>query len=117
LNLKRQEIQQLQQHLVLIKQEYNEIAMVLESINNLKGLKKSDEILAPIGGGIFIETKINDPEKILMNVGGNVIVKKNISDAKDIIEKQASELKTAAEEIDRELSNMVLEMGAPASKE
>ena len=103
-----QEIQQMQQQLNFIKQEYTELAAVSESLKNLEETTEGSEMLMPIGGGIFIKTSIKDSENILMNIGSNVVVNKSLNETNGIIENQLKELKNAAESLENEIANIII---------
>lgn len=99
LSMFEQQIQQLQQQLQAVEQGIVEITSLNIGLDELKD-SKGKEILAPIGRGIFVKTKLLS-EKLTVDVGGGNFVKKSIPETKKIIEKQIKKL----EEVKKELNN------------
>ena len=57
-------------------------------LEEIKKLKKGNEMLSLVGFGIFAKTGLLDNEKVLINVGSNVVCKKSIDEARKLIEKK-----------------------------
>lgn len=91
LNMLEQRIQKVQEQLMLVEQQRAEISSLSSSLDKIKG-KKDREILAHIGKGIFIKSKIMNNDEIIVDVGSKVFLKKSIDGGKEIIEKQLEEL-------------------------
>lgn len=111
--------------LSMLEQQANEIKQQIEAVNsqineleNLKsslGKLKQGEILAPLGRGIFIKTKLED-DKVLVNVGSNVMVRKTPGETAEIISQQVDEMEKIKirlleniEEINHQLTDLVQE--------
>lgn len=67
--------------------EMESLKLSLQKIEN----KKNGEILANLGRGIFIASKIED-RKVFVNVGSKILVRKSLPDAVEIVDKQINEL-------------------------
>ena len=91
LNMLEQRIQKVQEQLMIVEQQRAEISTLSNSLDKIKG-KKDKEILAHIGRGIFIKSKIIDNDELIIDVGSKVFLKKSIDEGKEIIEKQVGEL-------------------------
>ena len=89
------------QRAVMLKQQSeeaeNQFDFVNRQINELeqfsKGLKelekeKEQEILAPLGRGIYTKAKKNINEKLFVEVGAGVVVRKSPEETREIIEGQ-----------------------------
>ena len=99
LQMFEQQIQQLQQQLQAIEQGIVEMNSLNFGLDELVG-KEGKEILAPIGRGIFVKSKLAS-EELTVDVGGRNIVKKTIPDTKKIIEEQIKKL----EDVQKDLNN------------
>lgn len=108
LNTLNEEVQQLQQQLTLLRQEHAEINAIIDSLANISELKKKEELLMSVGGGVFIPINIEKLSNVLVNVGGDVIIRKSISDAKNMIEKQAEDLQSYIVDVEKEVSKRVM---------
>ena len=109
-----QQIRNLQEQM----QAVEKASLDLESINlGLDEIKngKDKEILAPIGRGIFVKTKLISDE-LTVDVGGKNFVTKDVDSTKELIQKQIKklddikkQLDNAFEEINQELTKLMLE--------
>jgi len=105
LNLKfqifEQQIMQIQQQLQAVEQAIFELSLLKNDLDELKG-KINEEILAPIGRGVFITTKLLS-EELLVNVGNGNFIKKSIPETKKIFEEQIEKLGKAKDGLEDEL--------------
>jgi len=108
LNTLNEEVQQLQQQLTLLRQEHAEINAIIDSLANISELKKKEEILVSVGGGVFIPINIEKLSSVLVNVGGDVMLKKTMPDVRSMVEKQAEDLQGYIGDVEKELSKRVM---------
>jgi prefoldin alpha subunit len=105
LSMYEQQIQQIQQQLEIVEKTIIDITALNSELEELKG-KTGEEIMAPIGRGIFAKAKLSS-EELLVGVGDGNLVKKSIPETKKIIEKQISKLN----EVKAELSDNLEKIG------
>ena len=105
-----QQMQQIYQQLQMIEQGIIELANLNLGLDDLNG-QKDKEILAPVGRGIFIKTKLLS-EELIVDIGSKNFVKKNISDGKKLIQEQIKKL----EEVKEELNNSLGELNDETTK-
>jgi prefoldin alpha subunit len=117
-----QEAEKLQQHIQAIEQQANELNLVRQSLEEIKD-KKSGEILANLGKGIFIKTDLKSND-IIVNVGANVFVNKSAQEGLDIIDNQLKQLGLgkadifdSVEEIQEEVRKTILDSKKASSGE
>lgn len=103
LNMLEQRIQKIQEQLMMVEQQMAEISALSNSLDKIKG-KKDKEILAHIGKGIFLKSKIMNNDEIIVDVGSKVFLKKSVEDGKQIVEKQVKELANVRDMLIAELS-------------
>jgi len=89
-----QEIKQIQAQMQALEQQMQDIAGVVEALNDLGKVKQGNELLIPVAGGIFVKAKLEDPSHLLINVGASVNVKKSLPEVVSMIESQAKELES-----------------------
>ena len=104
LQMFEQQIQQLQQQLQAIEQGIVEMNSLSFGLDELVG-KEGKEILAPIGRGIFVKSKLAS-EELTVDVGGGNFVKKTIPDTKKIIEEQIKKLEDVKKELNGNLEKV-----------
>ena len=86
----QQEAEKLSEQVQIINQQIAEFEILKLSLDNLDKSKEK-EILANLGKGIFVKSRIEDKE-LFVNVGSGVVVKKKAEEACKIIDKQVSQL-------------------------
>lgn len=70
--------------------------MTLEKLNDVKD---DSELLLPIGGGTFINAKINNSSKVLYDIGDGIVIEKTINDAINKVDIRIKELQKTEEKI------------------
>jgi prefoldin alpha subunit len=101
LSMFEQQMQQIQQQLQAVEQGIVEMSNLNLGLEVLVG-SKDKEILAPIGRGIFVKTKLLS-EELTVDIGGKNFVKKSIPEAKEIIDKQIKKLDGVKNELNNNL--------------
>lgn len=99
-----QQIKVFQQQLQAVEQALDEMVSLKLGLEELIG-KKDKEILAPIGRGIFVKSKLIS-EELIVDVGDKTFVNKSIPKTKKLIEEQIKKLETAKEELNSELDKI-----------
>lgn len=105
LSIYEQQIQQIQQQLEVVERTIIDITSLNSELDELKG-KTGEDILAPIGRGVFAKAKLSS-EELLVGVGDGNLVKKSIPETKKVIEKQISKLN----EVKKEMSDNLEKIG------
>ncbi len=108
LSMFEQQIQQLQQQLQAVEQGIVEMESLNIGLNELVG-SVGKEILAPIGRGIFIKTKLLS-EDLTVDIGEKKFVKKTIPETKKLIEEQIGKLKEVKGELEESLEKVSEEL-------
>ena len=110
LGIYEQQIQQLQQQLEAVEQAIIEMNSLLLGLDELVG-SKNKEILAPIGRGIFVKTKLLS-EELRVDVGGKKFVNKSIPETKKLISEQVVKLEEVKTELNENLEDINKELTA-----
>lgn len=92
-----QQINQINQQLEAVEQGILELVAVRQGLEEIEN-KKEQEILAPIGRGIFAKAKLLSND-LIVDVGDKKFVNKSISDTKKILEDQIKRLEEIKEEL------------------
>jgi len=115
-------IMQTQEQLQAVEQGLLELNDLKEGLEYIKG-KEGNEILAPIGRGVFVKAKLLS-EELTVDVGERKFVNKSIEDTGKIIEEQLeklngvkSELENSLEMINQELTRTMIEHQTKKQKE
>lgn len=81
LEMLNQRLTELQQSLDYSNQQIEHSSVALAMIKSLSNVKVGQELLVPIGGGVFITVNASDVKSVKLAVGAGVVVEKNIDDA------------------------------------
>ena len=108
LGMFEQQIQQLRQQLQAVEESIIEITSLNYGLDELEDSAEK-EILAPLGRGIFVKTKLLS-DKLTVDVGGRNFVKKSIPETKKIIENQIKKLNKIKEDLNRNLEEINQEL-------
>ena len=107
-----QQIQHLQQQLQAVEESTVDLNTLAFGLDELKG-SVGKEVLAPLGRGIFVKTKLLS-ENLIVDIGGRNLVGKSIPDTKKIISEQMEKLGNVKieligkiEELSRELNRLI----------
>ena len=116
LSILEQEANKIQEQMQLINQQILELESLKTGLEKLNlEDKKKNEILAPLGKGIFVKSEIKESD-LFVNLGSGIILKKKPKETSEIIEKQVKELENLKiilsdniAQINFQLQNLVLE--------
>jgi len=121
LSMYEQQIKQTHKQLQAVEQAIIDITSIVSGLDELKG-SKDQEILAPIGRGIFVKTKLIS-EDLIVDIGDKNFVTKDIESTKKIIQEQIEKLEKARiqlekilDEINEELTKAYMEHQKNSSK-
>lgn len=99
LQLLNSQMQQIQQQVQTADMQASEMNRLAASLEEAKSINKGQELLVPLGQGIFMRAKAEDLKHVIMSVGADVVVEKTLDEAIEIVNKQLAEL-----------NNIILEM-------
>lgn len=112
-----QQIQNIQQQSQAVEKAINDLSLLVVGLDDIKGAE-GKEILAPIGRGIFVKSKIIS-EDLIVNIGSKNFVKKKIPQTQEVIKSQIKKLENAREELNKaleEVNNQLTETFMKAQK-
>ena len=98
-----QQIKQIKKNLEILNQQIFELNMISNSLTEIKKTKIGQELLIPLGSGIFIKTELKDNNEILTNVGSDVVVSKTNAETKTFIKSQTEFVIEMITKIEQEL--------------
>src|SRR3990167_11381324 len=114
LSMFEEQIKNLQQQLQAVEESITD----MHSLNlGLDEIKESvgKEVLAPLGRGIFVETKLIS-DSLTVDVGGKTFVKKTVPETKEIIETQVKKLKEIGSELNEKIEEVSEEINKTISE-
>jgi len=103
-----QQLQHLNQQLQAVEEGIVEMNSLNFALDELKG-KTGNEVLSPLGRGIFTKTKLIS-EDLIVDIGGKNFVKKSIPETKKIIEDQVKKLMEVKKDLESKVEKMNKEL-------
>ncbi|MHA3964131.1 MAG: prefoldin subunit alpha [Candidatus Thorarchaeota archaeon SMTZ1-45] len=100
LNLLQQRIEVVQVYIT----NYRSGLLVLEEIEKRK---EDEEMLMNVGGSIFVQAKLVDPDRVIRGIGNGVRIEQNVADAKAAIIEAVSSLEKQYEALTQEYQRLI----------
>lgn len=100
--LLNQRLEQLKQQAPLIQQKMVEYETSKQAMAELKSVKPDNDILIPMGSGVYSFGKTNSSEKVLVELGAGVVAKKTLEEASVLVENKKKELEDAVQALQME---------------
>lgn len=99
-----------QQQLALIDISLGECENAIKTIEELKDIKTGEDLLVPIGAGVYMHATITQADDVLMELGAGISAEKNILEAKDALVKRKTQLGETYERLSKSLREIYDEM-------
>lgn len=99
LQLTNQRLQELQDHLELAQQQLEHATIAQHMIEQLQTAKKGQEMLIPVGNGIFFSVQASDVKTVKTAVGAGVVVDKSAQEALSFVDTQLKEIRQVHQEL------------------
>lgn len=104
LGLYEQQLNQLRQQTQAVEEGVVELSSLNLGLDEVDG-SDGEEILAPIGRGVFVPAKIVSKD-LIVDVGNKTLVKKGIPETKKIIEEQISKLEALKKDLEKNIQEV-----------
>ncbi len=88
----KQQISALVEQRQAVEEKEAEIKTTIDSLKNLKTVKKGEEMWSSLGSSTFVGSNMGDAEKVLVAVGAGVVIKENVAKAVEILEGRAKDI-------------------------
>lgn len=102
----------LQKQNELLSTTLEEINNTIKTLGDMKGIQKGQEIMVPMGAGIFASGTIQEAERLLVNIGADTLCKKSASEALEIMEKRKAHLDEIMKKLSQDLAKTQLGLAA-----
>lgn len=106
-NALQERLTYLYQELESLDESQKELKQTIRALEEVK----TGEVLTPLAQGIFIKSRVENPEFVI-SVGSGVAVKANKKKAKELLENQMQELEEIGQQISTQLEEGMQELEA-----
>ena len=83
--------------------DYNKARLTIEQ---LKKIEKETEMIFPIGGGTYINSKTKKPEKILIDIGAGIVTEKTYDEAIKKIDERIQNIEKSLTRLNEMIQNI-----------
>lgn len=104
--LMEKQLEVLKQQGSLAENRSAELETASSTLRDMEKLKGGNEILFPLGGGLYGRASSTSKE-ILAELGAGVVMKKSIKEAAEFLEERKKEIRKAAEQIEEQTNTLV----------
>lgn len=113
----QQVAQQLDAEIKSLEEQHLAAERIISDMNKtsatLKGLKDPDneqDVMIPIGSGVYLEGKITNWQRIHVNVGSGTIVPKSLDEALELLDEQMKNYRGLIGEITKTIQDKVMQI-------
>ncbi len=92
LQMVKQQISAFLEEKNMVDEKAGELAVSIDALNKLKGVKNGEGVWSPLGGSVFVNSSLNETERVLIGVGAGVVLKKGRDEAVAILASRLKEL-------------------------
>ena len=82
----------------------------------LEKRKEGEEMLMNVGGGIFVQSRLVNPERVTRDIGSNIRIEQNVVEAKKQVEDAIVSLEKQYEALANEYNKMVTHAASMSSQ-
>ncbi|MBU2638140.1 MAG: prefoldin subunit alpha [Nanoarchaeota archaeon] len=87
------QVKQLVEQMQALEHQTRELEMLIEGVEELGKSSKGTEVLAALGGGLYVKTKLEKNNEVIINSGAKVMTTKTTDEAKALLSEQLGEVK------------------------
>ncbi len=99
MELLRAQGEAMQQQLLLIEKTMEELVKTKEALAQIKELRGGEEMLFPLGSGIYGKGTLSSKNDVFVNLGAEIVCSKSVKEAEAIIETQAGKMDSARKHV------------------
>lgn len=99
LDLRRAQLENLSQQQELMRGSIEDHLRAKETLENYLKTDKDEELLIPVGAGIFIKTRTGNQKEAMNGIGAGVVLEQDIEKIIKRLDEQLEQLKRAAQEL------------------
>ena len=105
-----EKFKQMNQQRELFAAKMMELEQTKQIVEEMKKSKKEDDVLIPLGSGLFLPGKINKKEKMVIGIGADIIVEKDSEGVNKILEERKEILENGMENLQNNMLQIAQEL-------
>lgn len=104
LQLLEKHLEELKQQGTVLENKFFELEMTKQAI---KDIQSTEEVMIPLGSGIYSYGKITDTENVMVEVGAGVVIDKTLEGAKRFVEEKQKEIEKLSNQLSKEITEVI----------
>lgn len=120
LDISRAQLENISRQQELVRSSLEEHLRSRESVEQFSKADESEEVLVPVGAGVFLHAKIADGKQGIASIGAGVMMEKEMPEIVNILNSRIDELKNAVKELDEQaekISYAIEQLSADAQQQ
>ncbi|MEM0023118.1 MAG: prefoldin subunit alpha [Thermofilaceae archaeon] len=87
--------EEMRKRIELLNASINEIAAARRALEETQNLNEGDELLVPLGAGVFVRVKLANKSSVVVTIGANIMIEKNVDEALKIVGSREQQIRDA----------------------
>lgn len=88
-------LEDVRRRIELLNAGLSEMAAAKRALEEVQKLSEGEELLIPLGAGIYVRAKLSNKSNVIVTIGANVMVEKTLEEAQRTIENRELEARDA----------------------
>lgn len=102
IDLSRAQMENIARQQEIVRSSIEEHLRAKETLAQYSKTEENEELLVPVGAGVFIHARAANRKSCITSLGGGVLMEKEIGEAGRILDNRIEELKKASAELDEQ---------------
>ena len=86
---------ELRRRIELLNAALGEMAAAKSALEEVEKLEKGEEILVPLGSGVYLKAMVADKQSALLALGADVVVERSFSEIKEYLDRREQQIREA----------------------
>jgi len=106
----QKQAQLMQNQLETLENQTGELETVKDTLSCIEKGNGDEDVLIPLGSGVFIKGVLKGNEKIVMNVGADLVVEKSVSNALKLVDEQIEKMGEIKGNVAQEINEIMMNL-------
>ncbi|MCD6357630.1 MAG: prefoldin subunit alpha [Thermoprotei archaeon] len=104
-------VEEVRRRIELLNATLNEVASAKSALEELEIVEEGEELLVPIGAGVYVRTRISGKSEVLVTIGANILVEKSIEEARKYLDEREQKLRDLLQRHMSDYQSLVSRLG------
>ena len=120
IDISKAQLENLSRQQEMVQSSLEEHIRAKESVEQIAKAEENEEILVPVGAGVFLHAKVGNHKTGIANAGASVMMEKGMQDIVKMLDSRIEELRNATKELDvqgEKIGNAIEQLSADAQQQ